>query len=245
MHKYTYMAHKDVLINKLNIKDFDVLRQVEAGCSFYRAHLLQNNPIDGDFDLEHLKAIHAYLFQDIYPFAGQIRLNNISKRGVLFADVDNIESDMAKWYKNLEDDNFLRDISDRDSFVIRFSKCFSELNRIHPFREGNGRATRLFMGQLCDSTGRFTMDDIDVDKEVWNDACEKALNNDISDLYQIFKAHIHRTSDIRNLQVGHDVKHDDINQFDELRNSRYNGDECCEPDILIDEKNDLDDLQVT
>ena len=76
--KYCY-PNTDVLINKLDIKDKELLEEADALYSAQRLLELQAEPIKGDFDLQHLKEIHYYIFQDLYDFAGKIREEDIIK----------------------------------------------------------------------------------------------------------------------------------------------------------------------
>ncbi|MDO4608420.1 MAG: hypothetical protein Q4B40_04430 [Clostridia bacterium] len=68
------------LINKLGITDENTLAQIEADITFAKASQLEVNPINGNFDFNHYKAIHEYLFSDLYDWAGKIRTINISKK---------------------------------------------------------------------------------------------------------------------------------------------------------------------
>ena len=69
---YCY-TNTNVLINKLNITDSELLFMAEEKYTLLRLHELQKKPIKGSFDFEHLKAIHKYIFQDLYEWAGQVR----------------------------------------------------------------------------------------------------------------------------------------------------------------------------
>ena len=82
---YCYQG-TNVLINKLNIKDGKTLFEAEKKLTLLRLKNLNNNPIKGDFDFEHLKAIHKYIFQDVYDWAGEERRVEIGK-GNLFCTV--------------------------------------------------------------------------------------------------------------------------------------------------------------
>ena len=80
--KYCY-PDSDVLINKLGIKDSVKLFMAEKEATSIRLYELQQKPIKGKFNLDHLKAIHKYIFQDIYEWAGEQRTVDIGK-GNLF-----------------------------------------------------------------------------------------------------------------------------------------------------------------
>jgi cell filamentation protein len=76
--RYCY-PNSDVLINKLNIREQDKLYTFERRLTMLRLLELMDNPIRGQFDFRHLKEIHAYIFQDIYDWAGKVRTVDIAK----------------------------------------------------------------------------------------------------------------------------------------------------------------------
>lgn len=79
------------LINKFDIRDEKLLAETEADITFMKSVMLDNNPIKGCFNFEHYKAIHRFLFCDIYDWAGEVRTVNISKEGTAFVEADSIE----------------------------------------------------------------------------------------------------------------------------------------------------------
>lgn len=80
------------LINKFGIKDDKQLSLVEGQITFAKGSELERNPIKGNFEFEHYKAIHKYLFDEIYDWAGKIRSVDISKKGTSFAKADDLMS---------------------------------------------------------------------------------------------------------------------------------------------------------
>lgn len=83
--RYCY-SDSDVLINKLNLRDQKQFAGAERKLVTIRLAELYLSPIAGKFDLSHLQAIHHYMFQDIYPFAGQLREEPIAKGNFQFAN---------------------------------------------------------------------------------------------------------------------------------------------------------------
>lgn len=79
-----YALPNGVLINKLGITTTAELNAAEAELVTIRLAMLAESPIFGGFDLEHLQAIHGFLFQDIYPWAGQVRVLDIGKNDTAF-----------------------------------------------------------------------------------------------------------------------------------------------------------------
>ena len=153
--KYCYPGTQ-VLVNKFNIHNGQQLSMVEREISIIKAAVLVDD-ITGNFDLAHLKNIHKFLFEDIYDWAGQIRTVDIAK-GNIFCLVQFIEVQFLELYEKLKQDNFLKGEKDIEYVSKKISYYLSEINVIHPFREGNGRAQRIYCQQLCKNTGKFYLD---------------------------------------------------------------------------------------
>lgn len=127
------------LINKLNIQDEETFYKVERLYSGLRQSELLNKPIDGNLDFEHLKAIHFYLFQDLFFWAGKVRTVAIAK-GNLFCLPQYIES----YAKDIFANNYFQGIPKED-FISSVTNLLADINALHPFREGNGRTQREFI----------------------------------------------------------------------------------------------------
>lgn len=136
----------EVLKNNFNERDPSVLSQLERMYTGARIIDLLKKPLDGNFDIAHLKKIHHYIFQDIYPWAGTIRTVNISKE-ILFCDAQYIEKELNKIFLQLKQEQYLKNCTDKD-IAKRAAYYLGEINAIHPFREGNGRTQREFIRQL-------------------------------------------------------------------------------------------------
>lgn len=106
----------------------------------------------GKLDVGHYRAIHRHLFQDVYSWAGKIRKVEVSKGGNPFCATRFIEAQLNKLFEHLEAENHFRDI-DAPSFAQKAAHFLSELNVIHPFREGNGRTQNRFLVMLADQAG--------------------------------------------------------------------------------------------
>lgn len=144
----------EVLRNKADIHDQAALDTFEADVTVLRMLELLKNPIKGVFDLEHLRAIHRYIFQDVYDWAGELRTVDISRGDSRFANFNLIERYLGNKLKGLAAENHLRDLAP-DVFIARLAHYMSEINAAHPFREGNGRVQRFFCSQLADQAGYF------------------------------------------------------------------------------------------
>ena len=137
----------NTLVNKLNIKDPLVLENYETSVIGLKLMALNKKGITGNFDINHFVNIHKFLFEDIYSFAGLFRNENIAKDYFQFAEWEYIEDELKRLLIELKKENLLSNLSKED-FAKRLAYYWSELNVLHPFREGNGRATREFLRQL-------------------------------------------------------------------------------------------------
>lgn len=142
----------NTLVNKLNIKDSFALENYETSVIGLKLMALNKKGITGKFDVSHFVDIHKFLFEDIYPFAGLFRNENIAKDYFQFAEWEYIESELTRLLDELKKENFLANISKED-FAKRLAYYWAELNVLHPFREGNGRTTREFLRQLALKNG--------------------------------------------------------------------------------------------
>ena len=148
--KYCY-PDSDVLVNKLDIRDPNKLQIFERKLTMLRLLELIDKPIEGKFDLKHLQAIHAYIFQDVYQWAGKIRTVDIAK-GNTFCNVRFISSQADVIFSKLKEEYYLAGLEEY-MFTKRLAYYFSEINALHPFREGNGRSQREFIRSLALKNG--------------------------------------------------------------------------------------------
>lgn len=158
------------LNNKLSIADSDELARAEERISKKKAaelfdcKLLDSFPA-GKFAT--LQAIHKYLFEDIYDFAGKMRTVNIAKGSFRFAPLMYLEAALANIDK-MPQANF-------DEIVVKYV----EMNIAHPFREGNGRSTRIWLDHILKTEIGKIIDWNKVDKEDYLLAMERSPNNDV------------------------------------------------------------------
>ena len=146
---------------------------------FYKTELVEENEIGKTVALQ---KIHAYLFEGLYPFAGKIRTKTISKGGFIFANGDFI-LEVLKDIDKLPDNTF-------DEIVDKYI----EMNIAHPFMEGNGRATRIWLDLLLKNRLKQCVDWSKIDKDEYLSAMKvspvnpkpifillkEALTNDIN-----------------------------------------------------------------
>lgn len=146
----------NILRNRFGIKDNTELKKVEDDITTIRQQAMLDSPIKGRFTMNHLCEIHKNLFGDIYTFAGHLRKESIAKGQTVFENPQNIKVKLTKILNTLKQENYLKN-SDESIFISRLAYYFAEINYIHPFREGNGRATREFIRLLLLHNG-YTVD---------------------------------------------------------------------------------------
>lgn len=138
----------NVLKNLEEIEDHDRLQLFEAISTANRISELHLKPITGLFDIVHLQAIHWHIFQDVYGWAGRCRTLDIRRESEFwFCRVQFIQQALIDLFDKLNRENKLRNTAPQ-RFGERAGYYMTELNAIHPFREGNGRAQREFIREL-------------------------------------------------------------------------------------------------
>lgn len=159
-----------MLKNKLNITDQIALAKAEEKISKHKAKQLFDS---GDINkvevgtFAGLAFIHRYLFEDIYDFAGKIREVNIAKGDFRFAPIMYLEQSL-KHIDTLPQTRF-NDIIEK----------YVEMNIAHPFREGNGRATRIWLDLILKKEIKQVVDWNQVDKEEYLSAMQRSVVKDI------------------------------------------------------------------
>lgn len=186
---YTYTG-TDILKNKAGLRDQSILDQFEL--SLFTIRATESLPT-GNFDLAHYVAIHHHLFQDVYAWAGEFRTVPIRKGTSLFCYPEYIQTSLDSAFSELEGIYNLLD-ADHDSFIRTITELLSELNSIHPFRDGNGRTQLIFVGMLCLAHGyHFDIDNID--KELFMSAIIQSFHGDTIELHRILTSLILHSHD--------------------------------------------------
>ena len=159
-----------ILENKLNISDQIELAKIEEKISKQKAKQLFDS---GDIDkvevgtYSGLAFIHAYLFDDIYYFAGKIREVNIAKGDFRFAPRMYLEASL----KHID--------TMPQSSVDEIIEKYVEMNIAHPFREGNGRATRIWLDIILKKESQHVVDWNLVDKDDYLSAMQRSVVKDL------------------------------------------------------------------
>jgi cell filamentation protein len=156
-----------VLINKLDIRDPAKLAAIEYVVTATRAQEIKTGAVDipRTFDGEHLKALHGYLFGDLYEWAGQNREVNMSKDNKIFAPTQHIDDYLAQVSDSIHATQW--EHLERSQFADHSAEVYTGINYSHPFREGNGRVAKLFMSQLAEKTS-YDYNFGAINPDVWN-----------------------------------------------------------------------------
>ncbi len=133
------------LKNKLGIIDQEELKQREAEITFEKLVELYMNPIEGNFDIDHWKQIHKYLFEDLYEWAGEYRYVNMQKE-TGFTDIRNLNTYLDAEFKLMNAE--INNIYSTYTLAAFLAEYYVHLMAIHPFREGNGRSCREFLREF-------------------------------------------------------------------------------------------------
>lgn len=147
--QYCYPG-SDVLLNKLGLTDEAALEATEVELT--QARIEQFIPDFDNITLSALRDIHHFLFQDVYEWAGELRTVDISKGSTRFANLSRVVPEADKLFRQLAQENYLVDLP-HEQFVARLAHYYCELNVIHPFRDGNGRAQRLLFEVISINAG--------------------------------------------------------------------------------------------
>jgi cell filamentation protein len=148
--------------------------------SVARVEQLKRRRLPGQYDLDHLRAFHWTIFQDVYPWAGQLRTVLIVKAGGSFCLPHLIASTAAELFGRLATADHLRG-RNRAGFLDGLTPLLAEINALHPFREGNGRTQRAFLSQLARDAGfRLRWEGVDRDANI--DAARAAADGDLAPL---------------------------------------------------------------
>jgi cell filamentation protein len=159
-----------ILANKLNISDQIALAKAEEKISKQKAKQLFDSGDIAEVAIgtyAGLAFIHAYLFADIYAFAGEVRDVNIAKGDFRFAPVMYLQQSLVH-IDNMPQSNF-------DEIIEKYV----EMNIAHPFREGNGRATRIWLDLMLKTQTQQVIDWNLVDKDEYLSAMQRSVVKDI------------------------------------------------------------------
>lgn len=143
------------LRNLLGATSSKELKELEPQIVFANELELESVNIPRTNDLKELLQIHGQLFKGVYDWAGQIRTVDIKKNtenADYFLIVSKIRDAANYVFAELANEEYLQGLS-KEGFVKRLAYFYDQLNYIHPFREGNGRAQRVFWNRVAKDGG--------------------------------------------------------------------------------------------
>lgn len=187
-----------VLQNKLNITNQIELNKAEEKISKKKAQQLFETGLINKIEpgtFQGLAQIHKILFEDIYDFAGNVRDVNIAKGNFRFAPLMYLEHSLNQIDK-MPQSNF-------DEIIEKYV----EMNIAHPFREGNGRATRIWLDIMLKSQIQKVIDWNLVDKNDYLSAMERSVVKDIEIKHILQNALTDKINDRENFMKGIDISY--------------------------------------
>jgi cell filamentation protein len=177
-----------VLRNLLGIRNQDELDDAEARLTAVEIALLtvEGGLYHEDIDLDAFTSVHHQLFKEIYPWAGQFRIVELTKGLTSFARFQHIETNLRRLLEELRTDEGIATINN-NLFIRRLAYYYAELIVLHPYREGNGRAIRTFLALIAEGQGwHIAWDAMDPEENIA--ASIAAYNGELESLRQMLDA---------------------------------------------------------
>lgn len=178
MGKYNAENQNKFLLknNLLGATSFDELEQLEAVAFSLRSSQLETEGLSWLFPIstESIKRLHYILFQDIYPFAGEIRSVELMKDGTRFCQAIYISKNLRSICLQMEKEEKWKSL---EQATQRLAYYKAELNMVHPFREGNGRTIRIIIRELALTHG-FEWDFKSVNSQLYKQAMIQSVTDD-------------------------------------------------------------------
>lgn len=175
--KYCY-PDTDTLINNYDIRLEGELATLERQITAIRiAELEQKEPQPNGYNFKKLCDIHKHIFGNLYEWAGKPRTVDIQKDKTIFCRAAFIGSAADDIFSRLKKDNFLQHLP-KEQFIDKLADYMTDINALHPFREGNGRTQRTFFKELSAAAG-YNLDFDKADKDVAITADIAAMNGNM------------------------------------------------------------------
>jgi cell filamentation protein len=164
-----------MLRNKFGTHNRDELQDLEYTMTAMRQDEIENGLVDIERtgDAAEWRAIHRHLFQDVYDWAGELRTIDLNKTGEPFLAERHLDIYLHTALSEIRAVDWA-DL-DRDTFIDAATAAYMKLNFAHPFREGNGRSSRVFFDRLT-SDARFELDYSRIEPQRWNEANRATMN---------------------------------------------------------------------
>lgn len=184
----SYSQANGTLINNYNIQNTQNLNILESMLSAKAMYhiLIKDNP--ETFHHSIVKKYHYLLFKDIYPWAGEFRNVDISKNDTHFENVENINNKLFEIFEFLRLNNYLIDLEKND-LIIKVAYFLGEINRVHPFREGNGRTQRLITTQLLLNAG-YEIKWSGISDSAMKKACIDFSNGNVNTMIKLMQIYV-------------------------------------------------------
>ncbi len=164
---YLWEPGGHVLRNEWGIRDALALATREYKETYRRRREIERGRVEipRTYDGAHLRAIHAHLFGNVYEWAGEYRTVGMEKGKSAFAPPDHIGRYVGYARRVVEETDWAS--LEPEAFATTSARVFAYINHAHPFREGNGRTSRIFMEHVSErSLYRFRFEKLD--PEAWN-----------------------------------------------------------------------------
>ncbi len=160
--EYFYPDRYDNHIGQGILRNFHGLKQAKLLFEAENFSAIRNTidalKVQGNFDLQHLRSIHKTLFGRVYAWGGEPRhVHMLGKGGQdCFVHPDNFQSVSDDIFNKLKERNYLGKYKDSKAlFAHYFVETYLDINRLHYFREGNGRAQNIFMAKVAEKNGYY------------------------------------------------------------------------------------------
>jgi len=207
---YLY-PHTNVLKNLAGIQDWKMLSYMEAEYTSIRLAELVTGEFIRRFDFSALCGMHRYIFQDIYEWAGKVRIVNIEKEepalggiSIEYSDCFDIERDAVYILDRMN--QFVWERGSVEDVAGTFAKFLADLWKVHPYREGNTRTIITFCSQFIESRGLYIDSDLFKDNAPYMRTALVAASAVFSDLGDKRKPEYLERIVLDALQRGHRMK---------------------------------------
>jgi len=157
--RYQPGSNEAVLLNKLGIVDSQEMEELESGLLLILYEkLFITNHIPDVMTFGHISDWHRQWLGNVYEWAGKLRNTNLAKGGFQFASADRVPGLLSEFEERFLTRVTFLDALSRPELVTFLAECHVEFILIHPFREGNGRLSRLIFDVLCVRAGQGILD---------------------------------------------------------------------------------------
>lgn len=179
---HRHYQNNNVLVNRFGVNDTSTLNKLECDYSDIRFSEVIKSKEAIEFTTSYYTSIHKYIFQDVYPWAGETRLIDTMKGDSLFTPFQHIHKDLNAALKKLE--NNLNSDSTKKGIGNSLGVFLGEVNRIHPFAEGNGRTQRAFLSRYIIDK-EYTIDWNAISSERMKEASIYAHSNNLEPMIKL------------------------------------------------------------